>query len=577
MAEIKKLLFLLKPRVWQMSAAGFFMAVVAVSTAGYAYLVGPVIKALFLNGQPPLERTPVISSGISQALSRFTDQLSSSSIWVIGFLVVGAAAVKGVAFFLQKVLVINAGQHILKELRQKMFDGMLVMNPLEKHMSAGNLVSRFTVDAQIVEQAVTAGVMAFVSSGLQALALASLVIMLSGELAVAGFIAFPPIAILISKLSRLLRKRQGDFYDAYSSLSSALEESRNGLFVIQSFGAAGYANKKFDFENEALRKKAVSALTTGSISSPLNEILGAGALGFTLFYAKMQIEDGLLTPASFISFFTALFLLYRPVKGFGNAVNAVQTGLAALERLEPVMHPVNRFASKRKVIEGLILDGLTAGYEPGEPVIKDISIELKKGERLSIIGESGCGKTTLLNVMGGYLEQEKGDILSGWPVAMVTQDSFLFDDTIFENVKCGRQSADRKEVVDACRDAGIMEFAKDMGGLDYVVGKSGSALSAGQRQRVALARALLSDAPVILLDEFTASLDGKTEALVMEKLDNRLASRTVVIVTHREAAARWAKRAVVIEDGKITADGLFEELVASHPEVRHLFGRKHEQ
>ncbi|MBN2803067.1 MAG: ABC transporter ATP-binding protein [Deltaproteobacteria bacterium] len=586
--ELKRIFSLLKPRWKQMLLAGFFMGIAALSTAGYAYLVGPVIKSLFMSNSPA-DVSQLLSpqKGGTFDLNSLTDLLSRSSAWVIGMLVVIAAVVKGLAFFIQRLLVVAAGQQVLKDLRTKLFNGLITFNPVSLKESAGNLVSRFTIDAQIVEHAVTAGAMAFVGSALQVGALATLAISLSPELSIAGFIAFPPIAILISTISRRLRKKQGDFYDAYSSLADILEESRNGLFVVQTFGGDKYVKNKFEAENESLRHKAISALVTGAISSPLNEILGAGALGFTLFYAQGQIMDKHLTPTEFISFFTALFLLYRPVKGFGNAVNAVETGLAALDRLDPIMTPGagvyrgrNRAGDKagnkagktdfKHGSTGVVVENISAGYGD-EPVIKDISFTINEMEKICIVGPSGSGKTTLLNVIGGHVEPESGNIYSSWPVAMVTQDSYLFNDTIFNNVRLGNLDADRGEVEKVCDAARVTEFLNDMGGLDYVAGKNGSNLSQGQRQRVALARALLSRAPIILLDEFTSAIDTKTESLIMENLNSVLKERTVIVVSHKEQTARWADRTIVINSGKIEAIDHFDRLVESSSFLKDLF------
>ena len=556
----------LRPRLPLLLLSTVFMAIVALCTAAYAWLVGPVIKSLFLS-----EGGSAATGAVEGFLARASLLLADAPAPLIGGLLVGAAAVKGLAFYLERILVIRAGQDVVRDLRAALFSGMLRTNPLQLDArTAGELVSRFSVDAQIVEHAVTSGALSVISAALQVLVLAALALSLSWKLGLVGLVAFPPIALLIARLGRVLRHRQGEFYDSYGELAKTVEETREGLFTVQAFDARRFVEHRFDRVNRTLAEKAVAAARVGAIASPLNEVIGAGAPGITLWYAHQQIASAALTPEAFISFFTSLFLLYRPVRALGSAIHSVQTGLAALDRLEPIIARQQDPAVRRQG-GGVVVSGVTAGYGDHPPVLSNLTFRAAKGERICVAGESGCGKTTLLHVLAGYLAPAAGTVECDRPAALVTQNPFLFDDTIEVNVRLGRWTATDEEVALACADAGVTAFT-GADGLGMAVGPAGSSLSAGQRQRVCLARALLSDAPLVLLDEVTASLDGHTEQALIANLDRRLSGRTVILVTHRPEAARWAGRVLVLEEGRVRHDGRFDELLAAEQKVARLFG-----
>jgi subfamily B ATP-binding cassette protein MsbA len=569
------------------ASAAVCMGLAALATAGYAYLVGPVLRSLFAGSGSPLGPVPQSYSG---ALGELTDWLGRGDAFLLGGLIVAAAAIKGLAFFGQRMLVIRAGQRVLLDLRSRMYRGLLRLNPLERRArAAGDLVSRFTVDVETVEQGVSSGLSALVRDVLQIIALLGLALALDPVLGAIGLIALPLIAALIVRIGRELRRRRRQVHETFGELGGAVEETAAGLDVIQSFGAGALMHARFDRASSGLMRRVLSAVVLRALSSPLNEILGAAALALTLWYAHRRIADGLLTPDAFVSFFTALFLLYRPIKGLGQANHAIQSALAALDRLQGLMAQSDGEAPDVPRAppgpERVELRGVEAGYTGADPVLRGVDLEIRSGTTLAVVGPSGAGKTTLLNLLRGFLKPTGGELLvDGRPLpagpagarslfAPVPQQPFLFDDSIRANVRLGRDGADDRAVEEACRAAGVLEFAGGLPqGLDTVVGPGGASLSMGQRQRICLARALLSRAPILLLDEVTASLDGETERALFEGLVERLADRTVLVVTHRLSTARSADRIALLEDGAIRAAGPAEALLASDQRLVRLFG-----
>jgi len=570
------------------------MGVSAAATAGYAYLVGPVLRSLFSgagsSGGGFAAPVPGAGQGLLEAATAW---LSTADASALGALIVGMAAVKGIAFFGQRVLAARAGQRALHDLRMRMYEGLLRLNPLAPGSRAvGDLVSRFTVDVGTVEQGVSQGLLAVLRDALQIIALAILALALDPVLGAIGLVAFPLAAVAIVRIGRELRRRRRAVHRTFGELGGVVEETSSGLDVVQSFGAEAAVRDRFAAASQGLIRRVMRAVALRAFSSPLNEILGAAALALTLWYAQRRIDAGALTPDAFVSFFTALFLLYRPVKGLGDAFHAVQTALAGLDRLQvllgaPAAGPGRAGAPTRRVVsERVVLSGVRAAYAPSsEPVLDGVDLEIRAGDTVAVVGPSGAGKTTLLNVLRGFLAPSSGEILvdgeslDAGPEAArslfapVPQEPFLFDDTIRANVRCGRLDAADGEVAGACEAAGVSEFAEELErGIDTPVGPRGSALSVGQRQRVCLARALLSRAPILLLDEVTASLDGETESALVEGLRSRLAGRTVLAVTHRLSTARVANRIALLEDGRIRAEGPAAKLLATDGRLIRLFG-----
>ncbi|MCP4674929.1 MAG: ABC transporter ATP-binding protein [Deltaproteobacteria bacterium] len=568
----------------RLALASVCMGISAAATAGYAYLVGPVIRSLFLDAS-----TPVPSADV---LTRLSTAIAAAEPWWIGLAIVSAAAVKGASYFGQNTLAVQAAQRALHNLRSRLYRGLLSLNPLSPEAcSRGELIARFNVDVEAVEKAIRQGLVAFVRDTLQIIALAGLALALDPWLGLVGLAAFPPIGILIIRIGRRLRKRRLAVHTAFGGMSAVVDETVAGLSVIRSFGAEELMEERFTGRSRSILATTVRAVVLKAVSSPVNELLGSGALAATLWYAHARIAEGALTPEAFISFFSALFLLYQPVKGLGQAQHAVQSGLAALERLAVLVvadESSNDTEETRRELPDrpteIRLEKARVGYADREAVLSSIDLTISAGSKIAVVGRSGSGKSTLLNLLQGFLPLRGGRLLvNGEPImldplvarrlfAPVPQEPHLFDDTIRMNVLCGRPTASEDDVSEACRAAGVTQIVKDMrDGIDRVVGPGGKALSLGQRQRVCLARALLSHAPVLLLDEVTASLDGETEHALVEALDGFLMGRTVLVVTHRLATAEWADQVAFLEDGIISAAGP-SGILGTDDRLKRLFG-----
>lgn len=576
-----------RPYRWKLAGAAACMMLLAGTTSAYAYLVGPLLRFIYTGGELPAQFGS-IGSGVGEWLSRDPGNMAI----LLAGMVIGLAAVKGLAAFGELSLMGAVGQGIIHDIRRRMIDRVLSLSPDQiVGEEKGDLSSRFMIDVSLLESVVTFGLTALVRDLLLATALIGLALYLDPVLGLVAIAILPVTSALIVAVGVRVRRARRRAQDSLGNLSARVEETAAGLSVIRHHGAEAVQAARFAEANAAARGDLLVSIRIRAIASPLMELLGAAALAATLWYAQSRISSGVMTPERFVSFFTAIFLLYGPVKSLGEVANMLQAGLAGADRVFKLLDTppaaVREGSQEAPPLRQALAFRDVRFSRGGQTILDGADFEVRAGERVALVGRSGAGKTTVAMIACRLLDHEGGDVTwDGVPIeryeaasvrhriAVVPQEPFLFHDSVRMNVTLGAE-AGATSVEDAARLAGLDPLLERIpGGLDGNVGEGGGRLSGGERQRVCLARALYHGGSVLLLDEAVSSLDAGAERELSEAIDRAAGGRTVLIVAHRLSSVRRADRIVVLEDGKMVESGRFEDLAGAGGAFARLFAEQ---
>ncbi|RLA91812.1 MAG: ABC transporter permease, partial [Deltaproteobacteria bacterium] len=395
------------------------------------------------------------------------------------------------------------------------------------------------------------------------------------------FMIFPISIIPIVKFGKKIRKFSKKSQIKMGSITTLLHETISGNRIVKAFNMEDYESKRFSEENHRLFKIIMKRQTIRALSSPVMETLGGLGAALIILVGGMAVIKGKVTPGTFFSFVTALFMMYQPLKSISKMNNIIQEGMAAGKRvfeildLKPGIHDKEGAIHLSGIKEGIEFKNVSFKYED-EWVLKDISFKVRKGETVALVGMSGGGKTTIANLIPRFYDIQHGTILIDGVdirdytirslrdnIAIVTQQTILFNDTVRNNIAYGNHEKNDEEVIKAAIAANAHDFILKLPkGYNTIIGEAGIKLSGGERQRISIARALLKDAPILILDEATSSLDTESEKEVQIALNNLMKNRTSIVIAHRLSTIRNADKIIVIENGKIVEKGTHEELLA---------------
>jgi subfamily B ATP-binding cassette protein MsbA len=443
----------------------------------------------------------------------------------------------------------------------------------------------------MVRQALTDGAASLLRDLTTIVVLIAVAFHLDATLSVVAFVILPAIIYPVQALSRKMRSLSHRGLDTLGGLSALLLETVQGARVVKAFGMQGYERGRFEGENRRLRRLHLRAAKIGSVMAPMTEVLAAFGIAGALWYGGESVFAGGRTAGGFLAFMTTLVLIYEPFKKLARTNNIVQAGLGAAERVfELLDHPeedveagVGRDVTG--VRDAIRFENVAFRYNALE-VLHGVSFEVKVGEVVALVGPSGGGKSTIADLIPRFYEVTSGRItLDGSDIrelrldalrsqiAVVTQHTFLFNDSVRANIAYGRADCGEEALVAAATAANAHDFiVKLPEGYDTVIGEMGVQLSGGQRQRLAIARALLKDSPLLILDEATSSLDSESERAVQTAIARLMTGRTTLVIAHRLSTIRRADRILVVEDGRIVESGTHDELI----EGAALYRRLHE-
>ncbi len=503
---------------------------------------------------------------------------------------------KGVAYYIYTLLLEQVGQSIIRDFRLDIFNHIHKQSlSFFNKMPTGTLMSRIISDVTLLQQAVSNALVGSVRDFFQVIILLGVVFFMNWRLAMISFVILPIAAYPIVKFGRLFRKLSTSTQEEVANVSNILHETITGHRIVKAFSKEEYEGKRFFQQVNKLLTLTMKDAKYRCMQHPLMEFIGGGAIALIIWFGGNEVIRGSATPGTFFAFLVALIAAYEPVKGVTRINSTIQQGLAAATRvfaildIEPEIHdkkgamPLPPFTS---VIE---FSNLTFRYNDESPVLSNINIRVPVGEALAIVGPSGGGKTTFTNLIPRFLDLKEGSIkIDGTDIrdvtvaslrsqiAMVTQQTILFNDTVRSNIAYGDQQASEQKIRDAAQAAYALEFIETLPhGFDTVIGEGGARLSGGERQRLSIARAILKNAPILILDEATSALDTESEREVQKALENLMKNRTTFVIAHRLSTIKNASRIIVIKDGAIVEQGTHDTLIARKGEYELLYNMQY--
>jgi len=470
---------------------------------------------------------------------------------------------------------------IVRDIRSDLYNHYLDL-PLSFHSDErkGDLISRITSDVQEMEYSILNVIEVIFKAPLLIIGSLGFMLYISPKLTLFTLVLLFFTAFVIGSIARALKRQSSEVQSRLSNINSHVEESLGGIRVVKAFRAKEYLKDKFEQDNTAYHNAINRLLRRRDLSSPLSEFLGISVVAVLLWYGSNLVFTNELLPETFFAFVFAFYNVIEPAKSFSSAYYNIQKGLAASDRIEEIMQTDNEELDQLETIDktsfdqSLKMDNLSFSYEKDNPVLKDIYLEINKGEKIALVGASGSGKTTLVDLIVRFFEPNSGVItIDGIATSkmdrnalrklfgIVTQDALLFNETILNNIKFNRQ-ASIAEVHHAALIANAHDFINQLpNGYETNVGDQGVKLSGGQKQRITIARAILENPSILILDEATSSLDSESERMVQEALDRIMTDKTAIIIAHRLSTIKNADRIVVLEKGRIVDIGTHENLI----------------
>jgi subfamily B ATP-binding cassette protein MsbA len=554
--DFRRLFAYTRPYRWRLGAAWLATAGYAAAGALLVHTVEPIFDEVLVKG---------LSAGR------------------VGLTILALYVLKGVCSYFSTTLVASVGQSAVTDLRNELYEHVLKQSfTFLTRSSTGSLMSHITTDVEKIQTAVADLAGDLLKEGLMVVGLLVVLVSKDWRLALIALVGMPLAFHPLVRLGRHLRASNETSLRRWRDITEILQETISGFRVVKAFGMEDFETARFRRATARLFHVNMRITRTGAVLPPLMEAVGGLALVGALFYGAWAIRSGHLTTGAFTAFLAALFALYQPVKRLSRLNASLQGALAAGARVFEVLdtHQEVQDAPDARVLGPMQREirYVSVGFryhDADGATLRGVTFSARAGEVLAIVGTSGAGKTTLVNLLPRFYDVSEGVIsIDGEDVrrvtlaslraqiGLVTQETVLFNDTVRANIAYGLDDVDEARVEAAARAAFAHDFILDLPRrYDTLIGERGSRLSGGQRQRIAIARALLKDPPILILDEATSALDAESERLVQQALSNLMKGRTVLVIAHRLATVRSADRILVLDGGEIREEGSHEELL----------------
>ena len=523
----------------------------------------------------------------------YGDNPELKQYFLVGLGMIIVFAVKGLFFFGHNYSVGHLVQSLIVKLRQKLFDHLVNLSlTFFSRSKTGDLISRFTNDLHVFQNMLQVGVTGPFRDIPQFFLLLGIMFFRSWQLAVVTMIIIPIAIFFIQIFGQRNKIAVSKRQISFGGLSSLLVETITGVRVVKAFGMEKYESKRFKDANDDLYKNHMRSIMIDSYSYPIIEIIGASAGATIVAYGGYLIINGQITPGDFTSFVISFFMLNEPVKKLNGFNLKLQEGFAAVRRIFNILDVKDDIvilpnATKLTNFDREISLNIHAFHYPDqdEPAVKDFQLTVQKGEAVALVGSSGAGKTTIANLIPRFYDITRGEIsIDGYDlrdldlvslrkmIAIVTQDTILFNDTIASNITYGQPDCSNERMYAAAQAANAHKFITEQPqGYETVIGEKGVRISGGQRQRLSIARALVKDAPILILDEATSALDSESEIEVQQAIEHLMENRTTIVIAHRLSTIRNTDRICVMEKGQIVEQGTHDELLLREGRYQQLY------
>jgi len=578
------------------------------------WLLTPLMRTVFLSqeaapaisaveqeaGSPELEIT-----GKRLDLSRLKDQLRSwttalfagrsqlDSLKRLCLAILVIILLRNLFSYFQAYFITYLKEGVIKDVRDALFSHLQYLSLYYFHgKRSGQLISRVINDTVTLNETVNISFSVLIRDPLLVLIYLFIVLLINWRLTLVIMAVLPLSLYIITRIGRKLRTYSTRSLEKLSNITSILQETFSGIRVVKAFGMEKVEIEKFKRETNRYFRTMLKRVRVRSLAGPVNEFLGTAAGVLVLWYGGRQVLRGdIMGPEEFMTYIIAVFLLMQPIKSLSKVHNQIQEGLAAADRVFRVLDTPPKIHQAKDALEiddfrqSIRYRDVVFSYDGGEPVLNHIDLEIRRGEVVALVGASGVGKSTMADLLPRFYDPQEGSVeLDGVDVrrisipslrrlfGVVTQETILFNDTVFNNIAYGAQGAGREEIVAAARAANAHDFILELPqGYETEIGDRGAKLSGGQRQRIAIARALLKNPQILILDEATSALDSEAEIYVQQALERLMENRTAVVIAHRLSTVQNADRIIVLEDGMIAQEGRHDDLIQQQGIYRKLY------
>ena len=561
----------IKPYLSRLISSLFFMIIIALCTGATAWLLDPAIEKIFLDKD-------------------------SSMLIIIPLAIIGTLLIKSVSTYIQIFLLNSVAQNVIADTQIKLFKKIINADLAWLHkIHSAKIISNFLYDVSLLQDSVSSSLANGVKDFLTLICLVGVMYYQDWVLATIAIIAFPLVGLLSRQLGKRIKKASTETQEETGIMASILSENLDGTRIVKAYQQEGREIKKLSESVYRRMNKILKAINTRGATSPFAEFLAGFGIAGTLYYAGLKGLQGELPLNEFVSFLGAMMLAFQPLRRLAAVNTTLQEGFAAAIRVFDLLDQksfINEEINAQEISNpnyDILFDNVTFSYEGQKnSALKNISLLIPNGKITALVGPSGSGKSSILNLIPRFYDPKSGAVRIGnqnirhltmqslrSKIALVNQEPILFDMSIKDNILYGNPNASDQEIEDASRASASDEFITKLPeGYKTIIGEDGYSLSGGQKQRISLARAFLKDAPILLLDEATSSLDTESEHLVQEAINKLMKNRTTLIIAHRLSTIINSDNIIVIDNGEVVESGTHSELIKNDGMYKKLYERE---